>query len=366
VKVAIVDHVGIKAGMDCYDLSLYKALKKQGCDTLIYSNFESDEQGIFKSFKLRISDNIFSYFHMLSQYWRIGSDISRRNVQQCIIHGFRFGFADWLLIRMLKKASVKIFMIVHDSESLVGMKKSKKWKKRIFDFCDSLIVHNNFSAGELWKEFKGAERKVAVIPHGHFLDVVKATDAAMFMSQNMFEKGRKYLLFFGHIKKSKGLDLLLEGLVQIYPEIFLVIAGRMRKHRFDEYTELISRYKLSSRIKIFPGYISSELRNELFQMADAVVLPYRKVYQSGVMLMAMSYGKAVIASDLLPMKEMITDKINGFLFKTGDKDSLSSAIDLVMSNEAMRKEVSEQGRLYVEKNHDWNLIASKWIELFQK
>jgi D-inositol-3-phosphate glycosyltransferase len=367
VKVAIVDHVGIKAGMDCYDLSLYKALRKQGCETMIYSNFESDETDIFNSFKFRISENILSFFRMTSEYRRISRDIFQRKVQQCIVHGFRFGFAEWLLIRMLKKDSVKIIMIVHDPASLIGAVKKSKWRKKIFELCDTLVVHNNFTAGELSKELNDYELKLAVIPHGHFIDTaVTATDPDAYKSKNLLDKGKKYLLFFGHIKKSKGLDLLLEGLVNTNPDIFLLIAGRMRKHSFDKYLELISRYSLHSRIKIFSGYVSPELRNELFQAADAVVLPYRKVFQSGVMLMAMSYGKAVIASDLLPNKEMITDRNNGFLFRAGDKDSLASTIEMVMADNEMRKHVAKQGKMYVQTNHDWNLIAAKWIKLFQK
>ena len=120
------------------------------------------------------------------------------------------------------------------------------------------------------------------------------------------------------------------------------------------------------RIKIFPGYVSANLRNELFQMADAIVLPYRKVFQSGVMLMGMSYGKAVIASDLLPNKEIINDGVNGYLFKSNDEASLSSVINKAMGDDVMRQEMGKAGKKYVSTNHNWDLIASKWLTLFEK
>jgi len=366
--VAIIDHVGIKAGMDCYDLGLYRALSKQTCETTIYSNFQSDEPRINKVFKFRVSENVVSFFRMLMTYRRIAGEISRENIQQCIIHGFRFGLAEWLLVKSLKKSSVKINMIVHDPESLLGLKQSKKWKERIFGICDAIIVHNDFSLVELVKELRDSEsRKVSVIPHGHFIDTAVApSDSALFKANNLLDKENKYLLFFGHIKKSKGLDLLLKSLARTDSKIYTVIAGRMRKHGFYEYLTLINKYNLSFRIKLFPGYISPEMRNELFQMADAVVLPYRRVFQSGVMLMALSYEKAIIASDLTPNTDMIEDGVNGFLFKTGDEDSLASAIERAMSNDAFRNEVAVAGRMYVEANHDWNQIASRWIKLFRK
>ena len=195
---------------------------------------------------------------------------------------------------------------------------------------------------------------------------MRNTDVEKFKSKNLPDKGKKYLLFFGHIKKSKGLDLLLNALAHTDKEICLIIAGRMRKHGFEKYLEIIKNHRLENRVKIFPGYISSELRNELFHAADAIVLPYRKVYQSGILLMAMSYGKAVIASDLQPNKEMITDKVNGFLFRSEDEKSLAETIDVAISENALRNEVAEKGKSYVESWHDWNGIAAEWIKLFQE
>jgi glycosyltransferase involved in cell wall biosynthesis len=366
LKVAIIDHIGIKAGMDCYDIALYRALHNLQCKTLIYSNFSSNEPGIFKRFRFKVSEDVFSFIRMLSVYRSISRDLASRNVGHCILHGFRFGFAEWMLIRALKSPRLKIYLIVHDPESLLGSVSPEKWRRRIFALCSRIVVHNRFSAREIFRKFKDAELLVSIIPHGHFLDTaVKASDVAGFKSKNLLNNEKKYLLFFGHIKKSKGLDIMLKALAQTSEDICLIIAGRMRKHGFDEYKEIIENYGLQRKVKIFPGYISPEIRNELFQAADAVVLPYRKVFQSGILLMAMSYGKAVIASDLSPNKEVITDKTNGFLFRSEDVKSLAETIEVVMNDKGLRDQVAESGKIYVESHHDWNKIASEWLKIFQ-
>jgi len=158
VKVAIVDHVGLKAGMDLYDLALYKSLRQLGCESFIYSNFDSAEKGIFKRFRFRVSENLFSFFLMTFKYRKISHDISRRGISHCIVHGFRFGLPEWLLVNILKRSSIKIYMIVHDPESLLETGKSSKWKKKIFELCEAIIVHNAFSADELSKEFNDPAR----------------------------------------------------------------------------------------------------------------------------------------------------------------------------------------------------------------
>jgi D-inositol-3-phosphate glycosyltransferase len=367
VKVAIIDHVGIKAGMDCYDIALYRALHNHECKAIIYSNFSCNEPGIFKWFRFKLNEDLFSYVRMLSTYRSICRDLAKRNVKHCILHGFRFGFAEWMLIRSLKSPSLKIYLIVHDPESLLGSTSPEIWRKKIFALCSRIIVHNRFSAREMFRKFKNAERLVSIIPHGHFIDTaVKETDVEAFKSKNFLDEEKKYLLFFGHIKKSKGLDLLLKALAHTNEDVCLIIAGRMRKHGFDEYMEIKKKHELERRVKIFPGYISPDMRNELFQAADVVVLPYRKVFQSGILLMAMSYGKAVIASDLAPNKEVITDGNNGFLFKTGDEKSLAETIERVMKDKTLRDQVAKSGKVYVETNHDWNMIAAEWIKIFQE
>jgi D-inositol-3-phosphate glycosyltransferase len=366
VNVAIVDHVGIKAGMECYDISLYKALHKLGVQTLVYSNFESSEPGVFKWFRFKIGEDSFSFLQMLSKYRSLSHELSRRNVQYCILHGFRFGFAEWLLIRILKKPSLKFYMIVHDPESLIGTATNENWRRRIFGMCKRIIVHNRFSAREMFGQIKRSENFVSIIPHGHFIDTaVMKTDSSSFRKKNSLDEKKKYLLFFGHIKKTKGLDVLLNALALTDENICLVIAGRMRKHGFDYYRKIIEKHRLQNRIKLFPGYISPEMRNELFQMADAIVLPYRKVFQSGILLMSMSYGKPVIASDLLPNKEIITDNVNGFLFKTGCEQSLASTIETVFNDSDKREEVAARGKMFVETNNDWDMIASEWKKVFQ-
>ena len=85
-------------------------------------------------------------------------------------------------------------------------------------------------------------------------------------------------------------------------------------------------------------------------------LPYRKIYQSGVFLKALSYGRAVIVSDLQPFKEFIIDRYNGFLFNSEDHMHLSEVILYIADNLNILPTISQNAFEKLQKDFDWSDI----------
>jgi len=166
------------------------------------------------------------------------------------------------------------------------------------------------------------------------------------------------------IKQTKGLDVLLNALPKTNPSCKLVIAGRLRKHSFSIYNEIIRREKLTGRILLKIHHISNEERNLLFSAADLIVLPYRKIYQSGILLMAMSYGLPIIASRLPAMEEIIHHGENGYLFEAGNQNQLSEQINYLLGDPSLGKKLAGQAFSDSAKHHDWKSIAASFYSLF--
>ena len=97
-------------------------------------------------------------------------------------------------------------------------------------------------------------------------------------------------------------------------------------------------------------------------LADVIVLPYRRIYQSGVMLQAMSYGIPVIASDLKANREMLNGE-NGLLFKEGDSADLASKINLLISDDQKRGLTGKNAIDYVAKKHNWKDSADMFMNV---
>ena len=168
------------------------------------------------------------------------------------------------------------------------------------------------------------------------------------------------------IKKSKGLDVIINAMKNIHSDVDLIIAGRTRDIDFKDYSFQIEKLKLNQRIHPIVRYITNSERNMLFNFVDLVVIPYRQIYQSGVILLAMSYGIPVIASDLQANKSFIVDNINGILFKDSNSSDLAEKINLIIGDDEKIKSISKNAKDFVAIYHDWNKIGDEFYKILNK
>ena len=104
-------------------------------------------------------------------------------------------------------------------------------------------------------------------------------------------------------------------------------------------------------------YIQQENVEHYYAAADLVVLPYKKIYQSGVLMMALSYEKPVLVSNLAPLKEVIENNKTGFLFESKNSNSLSEKLNQILENKHLLEIVSRNGAELVNNKYDWDEIG---------
>ena len=76
-------------------------------------------------------------------------------------------------------------------------------------------------------------------------------------------------------------------------------------------------------------YVPDEATELYFKAADVLVLPYVRVFQSGVLFLGYSFGLPVIAADVGSLKEEIVEGKTGFVFKPQDSSDLARTIDCI-------------------------------------
>ncbi|MBU3589081.1 glycosyltransferase family 4 protein [Polynucleobacter sp. 80A-SIGWE] len=172
---------------------------------------------------------------------------------------------------------------------------------------------------------------------------------------NMVCKSPAILLFFGRILPYKGLDDLLRSLKFVRNNVKLIIAGKELTE-----TQKILISELDVPVDIYNEWISDSLADQLYSIADIVVLPYRLISQSGPLLTAIGYQVPVIAPDLVGVKEFITDGINGLLFKAGDISDLARKIDQIIPDDQYLK-LKAKSRL-LRDDFEWKSVAVRFVE----
>jgi len=139
----------------------------------------------------------------------------------------------------------------------------------------------------------------------------------------------KLILFFGFVRRYKGLDLLLKALPKMraaLPDLRLVVAGEFYEPR-DEYDTMIHRLGLEEAVHIFDDYCPNEKVGVFFSAADVVVLPYRSATQSGIIQICYAQGLPVITTDVGGLAEVVVEGETGFVVPPENLDALSDAVE---------------------------------------
>jgi glycosyltransferase involved in cell wall biosynthesis len=365
-KIAIIDHVGAKAGLDYYSSSLAMGMVSYGVNVVLISNFSIKQAGIkcFSYFGLHQSNVFKKAFNFYNGFLFAGIRSRYEGAKEAVIHLFSFGYKDLIAVLILKLLGLKLHAIVHDVE---GFEESDKpWIQKIIlgKLIQKLSVHNQFSKDVLsTKVSKKVLEKTKILKHGHF-HALPSPHPNREEARNLlgFDEEKTYFLFFGQIKQVKGLDLLIEAFAAANLEnAVLVIAGKPWKADYEMYAEMIRQKNIQSKILGFIRFIEDDERDLFFKACDVLVLPYRKIYQSGVLLMATSYRIPVIVSNLSPNLDIIEDGKNGLVFENGNSDSLKEKIIWANHNKDEIQEFADDAWASLAKSHDWKKIARGYL-----
>jgi D-inositol-3-phosphate glycosyltransferase len=241
-----------------------------------------------------------------------------------------------------------------------------------YHLANRIFVHTEKMKLELMQEFGVEESRVTVIPFG-INDTVPKSDLSPLEAKLRLgiRPGEKAILFFGRIRPSKGLEYLVSAFRQLSNEqnaYRLVIAGR--PDNCEDYWSTIENSIAedvgSGRIILRSEFIPDEETEIYFKAADVLVLPYRSIYQSGVLFLAYSFGLPVLASDVGGLKDEIVEGKTGFSFKPEDPEHLAKTIDEYFASELSadlsrrRKGISD----YAKDRYSWSKVGQITIGVY--
>jgi glycosyltransferase involved in cell wall biosynthesis len=365
--------------MEPYDIGLCSGLATAGCAVSLYT---SDSFANPKIPGLKVH-SLFQHVYGKGNRWLRGARLLRgvaatlasavlSGEKICHFHFFHGAFFELQFVIFAKFCCRKVVITIHDVESFTSVEggvQSHGLVARVYDMADRIVVHNNISRDEVAGKLGISPEKIALIRHGNYVkeDALRPTQADARKSLGL-NTSQKVILFFGQIKDVKGLDLLIRAVALVareVPEVVLVIAGRPWKNDFGAYEELIDEVGIRERCILHIRFIPDADISEYFSAADVVTLPYRRIYQSGVILMSMSLGTPVLVSNLPGMTEIISDGDNGFVFESNSTEALAKALIHALRDELGRKRAAAKALEYVKEFHDWTTIGRQTAEVYQ-
>ncbi|MEX2103597.1 MAG: glycosyltransferase, partial [Gaiellaceae bacterium] len=219
----------------------------------------------------------------------------------------------------------------------------------VFATADRTVVHSE-AARERLVGIGVAPERLVVVPHALFPARAAVAPPA----------GRT-LLFFGLIRRSKGLDLLLRALPDI-SDARLIVAGDPLEPA-EPYRQLAERLGVAERIEWRLHFLDDEEVATVMSTATVVVLPYRRIESSGVLATALGHGRPVVVTDVGSLGETVREFGAGLVVPPEDPEALSAACRSLL-DDAAALQAAFEGTRRAAKALSWDAAAEAHERLY--
>jgi glycosyltransferase involved in cell wall biosynthesis len=176
------------------------------------------------------------------------------------------------------------------------------------------------------------------------------------------DSNTSYILFFGFIRKYKGLDLLLQAMNDARiraARIQLIVAGEFYEDRAP-YDQLIEQYQLQTNVRLFTEFIPNSEVRYYFGAADLIVQPYKSATQSGITQVAYHFEKPMVVTNVGGLHEVVPDGKTGFV-TTPDATSIADAILKFYQPNSLPN--LHENILQEKKKYSWETFVAKMLQI---
>jgi D-inositol-3-phosphate glycosyltransferase len=243
-----------------------------------------------------------------------------------------------------------------------------------YHLSQNIFVHTQKMKQELCDEFGMPTTRVTVIPFG-INNSIPTTDLTSAGAKKLLgvRPDERTILFFGRITPYKGLEYLISAFDQLSRDsrkYRLIIAGRPDncERYWQDVQARISNCANRQEVSLSATYIPDSEAETYFKAADVLVLPYKDIYQSGVLFLAHSFGLPVIAADVGSLRDDIIEGQTGFIFRPEDPAELEKTMSQYFASDLFRDLSSRRNeiRKFATERHSWGVVSQVTIGVYSR
>ncbi len=233
----------------------------------------------------------------------------------------------------------------------------KRWiSQSVFKLANFYLVHSTSEKNKLLPLIA----KKRLIQHLHPLYQYSTNNLQVCSSP--VEEGQLNLLFFGFVRKYKGLDILLNALQIINDDkVNLKVVGEFWSKK-EEYINFIEQNNINN-VEIIEGYIADNEVDKFFLEADVVVLPYRSATGSGVIAVSYGFGKPVLVTNIGGLAEAVDFKKTGYIAEANPVD-IAKGIQWFIKNK--ESPFADNIESFVTEHMSWSGLVGQIYDLVEK
>jgi len=293
-----------------------------------------------------------------------------RRMRPDVVHLHSTNVSSLLYLMLLRTTGVPIVTTAHQVTPHEPAVMQQTIYRGIHRIPDLVVAHSNLDRGRLTAEFGVDGKRIVVIPHGEY-GFFRSAGPPPRRDEARRALGlgpqHEVVVFFGHIREYKGLDILFEAwptVVATRPNARLVVAGdasRLSDARRDELLAWADRVGAIHRFEYIP---LADVAG-FFAAADAVAMPYRQLSQSGVLYLALALDVPVVATTVGALPEVLRDGEDALLIPPESPTALGRALIRMLGDPGLRARLARGGRRIAER-HSWPVVAEATERVFSR
>ncbi len=384
----IVDSIGEHRGLHYHNFPLASELCSFGLRVILLSTPETcihelipdniESIGIFKGIYgkrskfIRGINYLFSLIRLI--YWCI-----KEKPHLIHFHFFQIPLLDLMTILFLRALDFSIVSSIHDILPLHVKYDSYRFSssiyKLIYQYSTALNVHSNYVYSIITKSYPILKSKIFITRLGNYLFFKSSMNNKWQLNKDQAKisigltDNEALILIFGTIKPNKRLDWVINSfklVVEKYQHTKLVIVGSLQDRNIERELHITSKLGLKNNIIFRLEKVSDRELFTYLTAADIVIFPYEYIYQSAGIIMAMSFGKTILATDVGSNSEMIQSGRTGFFVDMSKPEELADAIIYLLTNQSESQKMGIAALEYIRENHSWRKIAQETFENYKR
>jgi glycosyltransferase involved in cell wall biosynthesis len=251
-------------------------------------------------------------------------------------------------------------IVAHESQNGYGERIARYTAK----LACGIIVHSAQAVKQLAEIGVRAPKKIQIIPHGNYDGVYPPMlSRAAARKEFGFKPGETVILFFGLIRKYKGVEDLLKAFAKLeQPTVRLLIAGDCQDAGLARTISDFAQ-KYPKQVTFVNQSVPEKDVAMYFHAADITCAPFKNLTTSGSVILAATFGKPIVTPRIGAIKEI--PETAGVLYDPHKKDALLGALQTVLASSKRRVAMGKASRAYAD-GLSWDLISAKTYALYLK
>lgn len=322
-----------------------------------YSNFKpiynySNKKGLSK---------VSSYF--FSQV-KLFKEIVKKKPKIIHFQWFRLPILDYYLLKLIKRKNINIIITAHNILPHNSGNKYLNIYNKIYHIVDTIIVHDDNTKNSIVSQFQIDESRIKVVPHG-LLEFNKNFELLEEVSMVRQSNNNIIITFIGGISEYKNINEVVQSWLNYIKmnknkNLSLVIAGKGKIPNKDKLKSL-------DNTVIVNEFLTDQKFHSYIEISDVILLPYKNISQSGVLLTALAARKRVVVTDVGGLSEPFKfGEIGWIIDKNNVRTDLEDFFNTINNKPELINEqiVSEEVWSNIQDYYSWKRISSLTESLY--